>query len=180
MASTANVRVDKEVFTPDELEKVLAYYHYMFDDNTIHASVKGYCWQEDVYKQNKADVNVYHLTENMDEDIYQWLSDLLEEKVGLKQIDMRFYQYLPGTSVGWHEDNFSNEGEPRPNGGATIFLQKDWKREYGGLFMWEEHDGSIHAEIPDQNTMVYQRGCHHASTPTYDFSPHRIVLQAFF
>lgn len=173
MASTTNVRIDKNLFTPDQLEKVISYYHYMFDDNPTRLSVKAGCWQPTAFKQNKAEVYVYHLTENMDDEIYHWLSDLLEEKVGMKQIDMRYYQYLPGTSVGWHDDNTTN-------GGATIFLQKDWKIEYGGLFMWEEHDGSIHAEIPDQNTMVYQRGCRHASTPTYDFSPHRIVLQAFF
>lgn len=174
MLKTTNAKVDTAFFKPDELERVISYYHYMFDDNPNRLTTKAGCWQPSVYKQNKAEVYVYHLTEFVDQDIFGWLSSLLKERLGKEIVDMRYYQYLPGTSVGWHDDNHTR-------GAASIYLQKDWKKEYGGLFMWEETDGSgIHAVVPEQNTMIYQEGCWHATTPTYHFSPDRIVLQVFF
>ena len=68
----------------------------------------------------------------------------------------RFYIWHRGSHITWHTDK-------RYSFGSTIYLNKEWDKNDGGLYLWQDDDHQIHAEVPEFNKMVLNsQGTHHA------------------
>lgn len=75
------------------------------------------------------------------------LADVL--KSYLPSCDSLTFQYFAWKSNGGialHSDNNKKFG-------ATIYLNKEWDKNFGGIFLWEEN-GELKGLSPEHNTMV--------------------------
>lgn len=160
-------------FEPDELQRVIEYFEDVCLDNPQLFTGKD-VWTPRLSENSQNDTFVYHLERKIDTDIFDWLEGYMINRFDKVPSNMRFYQYMPGSHIDWHRD-----GEK--NGAASIYLNEDWKKEYGGLFLWREEDGSFRGELPKMNRCLYDlAGAVHSTTPTYKTSPVRRSLQVFF
>lgn len=64
-----------------------------------------------------------------------------------KDLDMHHYLWHKYSGISMHDD-------PGHLFGATLYLNKNWDINYGGIFIWRDVDGSLHAVSPEYNTMV--------------------------
>ena len=63
------------------------------------------------------------------------------------RLQIAYYAWMRNSGIALHDD-----GAPHYSFGATLYLNKDWDADYGGLFVYEE-DG-IKVILPEFNTMV--------------------------
>lgn len=175
MKSTKNCQVIEEFFAPELLQEVLTHYDDVMAEGSPLRIAKDHIWRDDMHVGDYfKNTYFYHITQNMDDDVYGLIEKQMISKFDKVPKAMFYYLYTPGSTLQWHSD-------AEKGGACTIYLQeKVWRKEDGGLYLWEEHDGSIHGVRPRLNTAVYNEELMHCSTPTYDFSPIRKVLQVFF
>jgi hypothetical protein len=87
---------------------------------------------------------------------------------------IQHYVWMRGSGISWH-----NDGKFRF--GATIYLNRTWNPDYGGIFMWEPEDsgGDLRAACPTFNTMVLNdKKLFHRVTPVSTNAPeYRLTLQ---
>ena len=63
-------------------------------------------------------------------------------------LGVSFYVWQRGSHIPWHNDGTHSIG-------STIYLNKYWDSNNGGLFLWKDtKDNCIKAEIPEFNKMV--------------------------
>ena len=91
------------------------------------------------------------------------------------------YSYIP-----WHNDRTYD-------GAITIYMNKEWKPDFGGYFMYAENSNdvikhnddyievrNIKAIIPKKNLAVLQtEQTHHCTTPVNFFGDLRVTIQTF-
>jgi len=82
------------------------------------------------------------------------------------EIMVQLYVWLPGSYIPWHLD----EGKAF---GATIYLNEEWDRNWGGTFLYED-EGEIRGEIPEFNKLVLNYG---DNTPHHVTSIHHSCAQ---
>lgn len=58
-----------------------------------------------------------------------------------------FYVWHRGSHIPWHTDG-------RYALGSTVYLNKAWNIDDGGLFLWKDDESKIHAEIPEYNKAI--------------------------
>jgi hypothetical protein len=87
---------------------------------------------------------------------------------------IQHYVWMRGSGISRH-----NDGKHRF--GATIYLNRTWNSDYGGIFMWEPEDsgGDVRVACPTFNTMVLNDNrLIHSVTPVSTIAPeHRLTLQ---
>lgn len=109
------------------------------------------------------------------EELSETCLDILgvDKKLGLSVPHPMFYDAQIGSYVNWH----SEEGPLS----ISIYLNQLWKREWGGLFLYEK-DESIHGVIPKFNRAVISGpGVPHAVTTINPVADnHRYSIQLFF
>tara|TARA_B100000809_G_C14937047_1_gene459015 strand:+ start:112 stop:609 length:498 start_codon:yes stop_codon:yes gene_type:complete len=95
-----------------------------------------------------------------------------DEKFKDMSVECRFYIWNRGSHIPWHNDK-------KYKFGSTIYLNKGWHRDDGGLFLWEDENQQIHAEVPEFNKMVLNDdGTSHAVSMISNQSPQlRTTLQ---
>ena len=65
------------------------------------------------------------------------------------KIMVQYYVWQRGSHISWHYDK-----DPKINKmGSTIYLNKQWDKNDGGLYLYEENK-KIHAEVPEFNKMI--------------------------
>jgi len=98
----------------------------------------------------------------------------LDSKFKDKEIIGHLYIWTKGSFIPIHNDsNYSY--------GCTIYLNKNWEIDWGGLYLWLDND-SIHAEKPEFNKVVINKGNirHGTTLLNYNAPEDRITLQIFF
>ena len=64
------------------------------------------------------------------------------------RLQIQMYLWPEGSNISWHDDNGFSFG-------ATIYLNRHWEINYGGLFVWEDSDTKeLKILCPCKNTMV--------------------------
>ena len=83
-------------------------------------------------------------------------------------IFLNYHYMLPYSGLQWH-------GDKGYVFGATLFLNT-FKKQWGGLFLWENNKDEIRAEIPEAGKLVIVEGEKHSVTPLmYNAPPRRTV-----
>ena len=83
-------------------------------------------------------------------------------------IFLNYHYMLPYSGLQWH-------GDKGYVFGATLFLNT-FKKQWGGLFLWENNKDEIRAEIPEAGKLVIVEREMHSVTPLmYNAPPRRTV-----
>jgi len=91
-----------------------------------------------------------------------------------KEIVGHFYIWTRGSYIPLHNDsNYSH--------GCTIYLNKNWEIDWGGLYIWLDND-KINIEKPEYNKVVINKGNvrHGTTLLNYNTPEERLTLQIFF
>lgn len=129
-------------------------------------------WSKDILEFSK-EVKIYELPKK--DSLFNLIKKQVESLEGTTEVlGILFYFWLPGSYIPWHNDGYSYTNA------LTIYLNEDWKYNYGGLFQYEL-DGEIKTIIPKPNHGVLQIGdIEHATTITSLYAPIRKTIQIFF
>ena len=74
---------------------------------------------------------------------------LITKRIDIKNyVHFMIYYWPVGSYIPWH-----NDGHARFT--ATVYCNRYWDRDWGGLFLYEEKD-KILAEVPEWNKLVVQ------------------------
>lgn len=97
-------------------------------------------------------------------------SDIIPTKMGISYM-------LAGSSLKWHRDI------PPITASVTIYLNDEWNKNWGGLFLYTEEDeitNNVQAIFPKDNLAILQdSNIWHSVAPTSKNSLVRISLQMF-
>ncbi len=89
--------------------------------------------------------------------------------------DLNFYFYTPGAHIPWHNDI-------NHVGGITIYLNKEWKDNWGGALLYKHNDSKMidGGIYPKQNrAIIITNNIAHTVIPTTCSSDIRISIQCF-
>ena len=127
-------------------------------------------WQPNIIHQSSA-VLVYDVVE---ENVIKILDDAFIGQFGRNPGQYMFYYWTNNSFIPWHEDgHVKNAG--------TLYLNNEWNRDFGGLYLYETSENEMKALLPTRNTFVLQHNhTMHATTPTYPGTPFRVSVQMFF
>ena len=131
----------------------------------------NFTWSETVTKDS-AVILTHQLYEG--EDIYEKIKETVKERIGLDKFTYMFlFYYTPGAHIPWHTD------QEYKNGALTIYLNYDWDKDTGGLFLYNDGEG-IKALVPEGNLGVYQPdGMWHAVSCLSRCANIRMSIQIF-
>jgi hypothetical protein len=117
---------------------------------------------------------------NLKDTIYQELYDKDIIKDNIEITEGLFYQWLPGSSIAWHNDARVNDPGWQ---GCTIYLTDHWDSNWGGAYAWKDTKGSDRGHFiePKFNRAVVLRdNVEHHVTTTSVFALPRTTLQLFY
>ena len=88
------------------------------------------------------------------------LTKKFKEIATFKTIHYMIYHWPNGSYIPWHTDEMTPISKT-----GTLYLNRKWKRDWGGAFLFEEGD-NILAEFPEYNKLIIQTDhTPHATTP---------------
>ena len=97
----------------------------------------------------------------------------LESKTPYKVNFILLYLWTNLSYIPWHNDTHKDAG-------LTIYLNKNWDKDWGGYFLYEEKN-EIKALLPKKNFGVLQEGGVMHSVSTINIgAEYRMTLQTFF
>jgi hypothetical protein len=117
-------------------------------------------------------INTYHINSKIDSELYEIISEKIKKSFNMEIKGSSFYFWLNNSNINWHNDS----GHA---GAATIYLNRNWDKNWGGYFVYE-NDNKLGIEIPKYNKCIFQTGgIEHATTPVDKKAPIRKSLQIF-
>ena len=98
----------------------------------------------------------------------------LDDKFKDKEIVGHFYIWTKGSHIPMHNDSNYEYG-------CTIYLNKYWDIDWGGLYIWKEGD-KLNIEKPEFNKLIINKGNtkHGTTLLNYNVPEERLTLQIFF
>ena len=98
----------------------------------------------------------------------------LNDKFKDKEIVGHFYIWTKGSHIPMHNDSNYEYG-------CTIYLNKYWDIDWGGLYIWKEGD-KLNIEKPEFNKLIINKGNtkHGTTLLNYNVPEERLTLQIFF
>jgi len=152
------------------------YSYYLFNSNNknndfnINYRLNLTYWNNDIVHDSAP---IYIIDINNNNELYKKISKTIEEKNNKKIKCIMFYFYSSISHIPWHTDS-------KHNGGITIYLNKNWDKNSGGLFLYET-ENEIKAIVPKKNLAIEQfGGVPHSVSPTSMYSDIRRTIQIFF
>ena len=98
----------------------------------------------------------------------------LNNKFKDKEIVGHFYIWTRGSYIPMHNDSNYEYG-------CTIYLNKYWEIDWGGLYIWKDND-KLNIEKPEFNKLIINKSnTRHGNTLlNYNVPEERLTLQIFF
>lgn len=128
-------------------------------------------WHRDLIKDsNLVLINVL----SNENHLHQKISDTIKQKCKVDTLSLiQFCYWSQGSHIPWHND-------ASHNGGITIYLNKSWDENWGGIFLFKDSD-TITGIYPNPNRCIMQcGGISHTVVPTTNNSEIRLTIQVFF
>jgi len=164
----------------------IAFHKNVLDENLINY-IKKYVidnkaskkWQNSMFwpefiKKTSTTVSVLSLDDNKKicKELRKIYNELIPEtkKMGM---EVNYYIWPPLSYIPFHDDNHKQVA-------STIYLNKDWNIDWGGLFLYYE-DQQIKTFFPSYNTCIVNNNkiLHGTSLTTMD-AVNRETIQVFF
>ena len=146
------IKIYKDFFDPDCLKYIEESIEKSKNTANLRTSYPSNAWQPNIIHESTP-VIVYDL---FDADI---LLKSLKEVIDIeREVHFMIYYWPVGSYIPWHDDVHASFT-------ATVYCNRYWDRNWGGLFLYEEGD-NILAEIPEWNKIVIQTDKDtHSTTP---------------
>lgn len=157
----------------DLLNDVVEYADKIYRSPLNQVTTNAY-WKKDVV-HDSTPVLVHHIPQHTEKNIWERICKAVERKTGITDVtDINVYFWTRLSYIPWHNDGHVHAA-------ITVYLNKDWKPDYGGLFLYDyEHNGRIRGIIPIYNGALLQtQGLWHSTTPVNWSANVRITLQIF-
>lgn len=143
----------------------------------MHSDKHGWCssltsWDAEIKRGILGSVNSFRISGSLYDQLFDELTEFFPES---DDVSMQFFVWGPFSGISRHNDE-------KYQWGGTIYLNERWEIDYGGIFLWEDHDtGELRARVPEFNTMVINDELeHHLVTPVSHFVPEeRLTIQLF-
>ena len=165
------LKVIENFFEKEEIKFIKDYSEDIFTSREIWGSSKVE-WDKQL-NTSLNDILLYTINPTIDFEIYDIIYEKTKKAFNMTPKGMSFFFYLSQSNINWHDD--ANHG-----GGATIYLNQKWDRNYGGYFIYEKVN-KLGIEYPTFNKCIFQSGgVQHATTITSKNAPVRKILQIFF
>jgi len=128
-----------------------------------------FSWNKNIVR----DSNLVLISDLCNEQLHNKINDVIKTKIGVDTKCIMFYYWMPGSFIPFHND-------AHHNGSITIYLNTNWNKNWGGLFLFEE-DSIIKAIEPIGNRIIKQsNGLVHSVSCTTKLSDIRRTIQIFF
>ena len=140
--SRVRMKVYKNVISPDLIQSCV---------DELKSKLKINCWTSS--QQTWSDeilINVFGstLSTKVSFQLINKLQKELESKLpNADKVMYQFYVWQKNSGISIHSDGSYKWG-------ATIYLNEAWHLNYGGIFLWIDHNKKLHAEMPEYNQMI--------------------------
>ena len=126
---------------------------------------------------NECGIVLMHLMD-IKSNLFMKLQNAISKKFDMNPNKIGISYMFSGSSLNWHKD-FSPIVAS-----ITIYLNDEWDKNWGGLFMYTENDeitNDINAVFPKNNLAILQKNSNiwHSVSPTSKNAPIRVSLQMF-
>lgn len=166
-----NIIQHENILTDELLDKTDNLIQKLMTDKNVEFTSSTLLWQKELLGTSTP-VLRYVLGPN-EKEIYNELKKEIEDKVPYKVESIMVYLWPNLGYITWHNDGVYNAG-------LTIYMNKFWDKNWGGLFLYEEDD-EIKGIVPKRNLGVLQvGGVNHATTTINYGAEYRVTLQMFF
>ena len=158
------IKIYKDFFDADCLEYIEEQIERSKEVRNQRFRTSYYGWSSGIV-QNSAPIMICDIPDNND-----MLLKRLKEVIDIKTANFMIYYWPLGSYIPWHNDAHVKLT-------ATLYCNKFWDKDWGGLFLYEEGD-NILAEVPEWNKLVIQTSTTWHSTTTVTkpyFIPKHIV-----
>jgi len=129
-------------------------------------------WPEGIKRGITGSCLIKKIDDELRTDILLEIKDILPY---CNSISMNYHVWLPNSGISSHDDSNHKFG-------ATLYLNKNWDIDFGGLFVWEEYGSStMNALVPECKTLVLNDSHEkHLVTAVSNYIPEpRISIQIF-
>ena len=162
------IKIYKNVLPEDLIEEVFTYLDNNASKNIWRSTIY---WKDNLKGKNPTALQVTDLPIFMSERVINCFVKLNKSYKKYKHHCM-FYIWPPLSHIGWHND-------AKWQMGTSIYLNKTWDRNDGGLFLYKEK-GQNKFYVPKYNTCVVNSNhTDHAVSALASHGPHRLSLQIF-
>ena len=157
-----------------------------FIDEILHENQEQICdniwrsnfgWQDDIISPNGV-VLIRPLNKNRKNELLKALKmhDLVPKDKDI-ELDAQAYMWHKFSFIPWHSDK---ENDDQVRFAATLYLNKEWDDNWGGLFLYKIND-HLHAEAPRFNNLVFNDNNYaHATSMLTSNAPFRYTVQLFW
>jgi len=169
-----SVTVYENYFSDQDILAIQQFSKNVFDNELSSLDHSKRSFQQSLTQGVKGTTMIYDIHPDLDFEIY----DILTEKFDMfahYDFSASLFFAEHGGGINWHNDAGHKAA-------LTVYLNKNWKPEYGGFFTCETHKEKLYNSFcPEFNLAIYQEGgIRHAVLPTYEHAPIRVSLQVFF
>jgi Rps23 Pro-64 3,4-dihydroxylase Tpa1-like proline 4-hydroxylase len=168
------MRVINNFTSPDFIAEILKENQDLMYENVWRSNLG---WQNDIVSPNGV-VLIRPLNDNQKKELLQSLKihDLVPTDKQI-ELDAQAYMWHNLSFIPWHSDK-ENDDEVRY--AATLYLNKEWNNNWGGLFLYKKND-NIYAEAPRFNLLVFNdQNYEHATSMLTSNAPFRYTIQLFW
>jgi len=113
--------------------------------------------------------NVVLIYDIFEEEIW----DIFQKATNRDIKHIMFYYWMENSYIPWHDDGHEK-------GAGTLYLNESWKKEYGGIYLYETPNKKINSILPERNLFVDQYEYEHATTPINREADIRQTVQIFY
>lgn len=163
------MQVHRNVLKPNTLDSILKEIDSGKKKNIWRPA--SLLWHRDLLATYSGECLTRNLSRDLVEDIMKDVQSFLPEH---SATHMCMNMWLKGSGITFHNDaNYAF--------GATIYLNKKWNPDDGGIFIWEVGRRQYRGVCPEFNTMVLNNlGQHHQVTAISPYAKeNRISIQIF-
>ena len=168
------MHVINNFINPNFIDEILHENKELIDDNIWRSNLG---WQDDIVSPNGV-VLIRPLNENQKNGIVKALKmrGLVPQDKEI-ELDAQAYMWYKFSYIPWHSDK---ESDDEIRFAATLYLNKEWDDNWGGLFLYKIND-QIHAEAPRFNKLVFNDNNYaHATSMLTSNAPFRFTVQLFW
>lgn len=168
------MRIFENFIRPDFINEILHENQEQIYDNIWRSNLG---WQDDIVSPNGV-VLIRPLNENQKNELRKVLvgHGIVPNDKDI-ELDAQAYMWHKFSFIPWHSDK---ESDDEIRFAATLYLNKEWNDNWGGLFLYKIND-HIHAEAPRFNKLVFNDNNYaHATSMLTSDAPFRYTLQLFW
>ena len=162
------IKIYKNVLPEDAIQELNKYL-----DNNVYRNIwrQSVYWQKNLKANNPTALTISDLPVFIAAPIIERFQKL-DKKYRKFKCHCMYYIWPPMSHIGWHNDE-------KWVAGASIYLNKTWDKNDGGLFLYREKDQNKFI-VPEYNMcVVNENHTDHAVSALASHGPHRLSVQIF-